>query len=184
MTKLSTQGPGLEGFDPNENGHDFLVDHETYKLLRHPIVMLSDFVKGLLILFPFVFLTVFITPTLASPIEQMFLLLTLVLAVSFIGINGYVHWIMNVSILDSQQLRVYKFKSILSHTRESINLRRINTFDLKKEGYLNYFFEFADIELASILSDDENNTSVVIDKIWKAEEKIKLIKHMSYRSQN
>lgn len=163
---------------------DFLTEHITYRFYRHPVTMVLQIVQGGLALTPFWLLIIFLAPILSSSREELFLWAVLIMSAIFVVLMAYIHWRMNLCTLNDKTFIIHQFTGIQRHSHEAIDVGRINTFDIRKEGFMPYFFDIADIELATIISVDENSTSLTIPNMWHAEKTVEIIKRICFNVHN
>lgn len=162
---------------------DFLTEHITYKFYHHPVTMILHVIQGGLALLPFWLLINFVVPVLSSQREEWMLWAVFVMSAIFVVLMAYIHWRMNLCTLNDKTFIIHKFTGIQKHAHEAIDVGRINTFDIRKEGFMPYFFDIADIELATIISVDENSTSLTIPNMWHAEKTVEIIKKVCFNVQ-
>jgi hypothetical protein len=152
-----------------------------YVIYRHPIFIIWRVMTQFFILLPFVLLFTLLPLGLLSAIEKLLMQAILGLLVLNVLVNNYIYWRLNVALIFPETLQLFYFNNLMRQHNESFEISRLNTFDILRKGMLSYIFNYATINLSTIVKEVESEDKLCIELVRRPEEAIKMIKYYALK---
>ena len=149
----------------------------AYVIYQHPVFVLWRMFTQFFVLLPFGLILLFFPTEAISSTEIRLLQLCFLFFVINTILGSYVYWRLNVALVFPETLQLFFFKNMLRQRHESFELGRLNTFDLSRKGLLSYVFNYADLNLSTIVKEVESTDKLTIHRARRPEQVLKILKY-------
>jgi len=148
----------------------------SYIIHQHFIFIAWRMFTQFLVLLPFGLIVFFLPANIASATEVTLLQICFGFILLNTILGNYIYWRLNAALVFSNRLDRFYFRNLLRQRHESFEMKRLNTFDLSRTGLLSYIFNYADLNLSTMIKDAESADTLSIKRARKPERALQILK--------